>query len=267
MSSLDKLLSIITFFDDDHLSLDVGDVVKLTGLSRASCYRYLQSLTRAGLLSPAIGGRYTIGSRVLELSRLQRENDPLLRAAHHKIRYYSQEHKLNILLCSFYGNKVICTDNAWASGTVPEIYHPGRALPIFRGAMGKSILAHFSNAQLGSIYRHNTETIAECGLGDTLQEFQKSMAELRKQQVVVTRGEVVPDLVGIAHPLLNDEHVVAGSVIVVASAHEIDEERIERFKSQVTELSASIDADLASLAPVSEQGRTTPAPSRIPIFQ
>ncbi|MBG21119.1 MAG: hypothetical protein CML31_14395 [Rhizobiales bacterium] len=266
MSSLDKMLEILGLFGEDRLSLDLADVERLTGSSRPTCYRYLRSLTKAGLLSTASSGRYTIGSRVLEMARLQYQYDPLRRAAQHKIRYYAQEHGLNILLCSFYGDKVICTDNAWVSGSLPDIYQPGHALPIFRGAMGKSILAQFSRTQLAAIFRNNAKAIGEYHLGATLDEFIAEMAKLRSQRIIVTQGEVLKDLVGIASPILHDEQIVAGCVVIVVTKAEFETYDPVNLKKQVAALAASIEADIDSFQKATPDARPFPSPSRTPVF-
>ena len=260
------MLEILSLFDDDSLSIEVTDVERLTGASRPTSYRYLRTLTRAGLLSTAGSGRYTIGSRVLEMARLQHQHDPLRRAAQHKIRYYAQEHQLNILLCSFYGDKVICTDNAWISGTLPEIYRPGHALPIFRGAMGKSILAQFSRTQLAAIFRNNTKAIADCALGETLDEFIASMAKLSAERTIITQGEVLSGLVGIAAPILHDAQVVAGCVVVVVTKEAFDATDPAILKKQVIELADIIEADINAAEKDGREPGPFPSPSRKPVF-
>jgi hypothetical protein len=80
MSSLDKMLGILGLFSEQRTRIRLEDVTELTQASRATAYRYLQSLTEAGLLAPATGGTHALGPRVVELDRLMRMTDPLLTA-------------------------------------------------------------------------------------------------------------------------------------------------------------------------------------------
>ena len=56
MSSLDKMLAILGLFDERRMSIQLDSAVQATGASRATAYRYIQSLSKAGLLAPATGG-------------------------------------------------------------------------------------------------------------------------------------------------------------------------------------------------------------------
>lgn len=197
MNSLDKMLSILNGFDENTLSLDMGRAADLCGSSRASTYRYLQALTRAGLLTPASGGNYIIGSRVFELEMLKRENNPLLRSARHLIRFHAEDLSVNLMLCSYYGGKVLCTDFSSSEPKLAELYKPGRSMPIFRGAMAKVILANLSAAQLKNIFAYNRARIAQDGLGETIEQFLANMGDIRNAGYCITHGEVFEGLDGV----------------------------------------------------------------------
>lgn len=257
MSSLDRLLSLLTFFDDRQLSLTVAEAERLTGASRSSVYRYLRSLTDAGLLVPSADGAYVLGPRVMELERLMREHDPLLLAARAIIRRRAELAGLNIMLCSHYGSRVMCVDLAWPDKTVPEIYQRGRSMPIFRGAMAKAILAHLPPRQQRAIYRRNAAEVRAAGLAGCWEEFRARMAEYHRARVVVTRGEVVPGLVGLAAPVRDAAKRVLGSVVLVIGEERfvgLNEARLSTFLLAVA---AEIEEALAVTVALFE-GRVTP---------
>lgn len=239
-SSLEKMLSVLDGFDEQTVLIDVDRAAELSGSSRPSAYRYLQALTRSGLLTPASGGTYALGSRVIELEMLRRANDPLHRASHHLIRHYAQTTGLNIMVCSYYGDKVLCTDFAWADRSIPDIYRPGRSMPLFRGAMAKVILANHSVSHLRSIWTWNEESIREAGLGRTLPEFQDAMAAIRTSGVLVTRGEVFGGVVGVAAPVFDLEAQVLGSVVFVLPAERFEASNPDQLKDEIRELARGI---------------------------
>jgi DNA-binding IclR family transcriptional regulator len=144
MSSLDRMLTILDLFDENLMSIQLDHAVQETGASKATAYRYIQSLCHRGLLAPAAGGSYVLGPRIIELDRLVRKMDPLLSSASPLIRAASVRLNINIMLCSFYGDKVMCADLAWPDHSVEEIYERGRPMPMFRGAMAKIILANLT---------------------------------------------------------------------------------------------------------------------------
>jgi DNA-binding IclR family transcriptional regulator len=69
------------------------------------------------------------------------------------------------MLCSFYGDKVMCADLAWPDRSIDEIYERGRPMPLFHGAMAKIVLANLTPYQLRSIMLWHGERIREAGLG------------------------------------------------------------------------------------------------------
>lgn len=244
-TSLDKMLAILDGFDEQNVTIDVDRAAELSGSSRPSAYRYLQALTRSGLCSPASGGTYVLGSRVIELEMLRRQNDPLQRASHHLIRHYAQTTGLNIMVCSYYGDKVLCTDFAWADRNIPDIYRPGRSMPLFRGAMAKVILAHHSQARLRSIWTHNETSLREAGLGETLAEFLDAMAVIRGAEALITRGEVFDNLVGIAAPVFDLQDEVLGSVVFVMQIAHFEASDQQQLSDEIRELSNEIHRGIA----------------------
>lgn len=242
-SSLDRMLAILAAFDDQRLSLDVAEVEAITGASRATAYRYLQALTRSGLLTSSVDGRFVIGSRPMELARLKAENDPLVAAARHKIRFHAAELGVSVMLCSFFGDRVLCVESVW-QGDTPQVYRSGHAVPMFRGAMGKVILARLPSAQLRSIYRMNAPAIANAGLGDTVEAFVATMRNIRAAGVLTSCGEVVSDLVGIAAPIVPAGGSVMGSIVYALPRRQFEATDPAMLKSRLQQLAADIETDL-----------------------
>ncbi|WP_026479629.1 IclR family transcriptional regulator [Ahrensia sp. 13_GOM-1096m] len=241
MNSLDKMLAILNGFNEDNLTIDVNQAAELSGSSRPSAYRYIQAMTRSGLLTPASGGNYTIGSRVIELEMLKRENDPLLTAAGNLIRYHAEEMGINIMLCSYYGDKVLCADLAWTDHSIPQIYKAGRAMPIFKGAMAKVILAHLTKSQLKNIYSWSQDNIAENGLGSSLEEFTDNMKEIRKAGICITHAEIFDGLVGIAAPVCDNEGRVLGSVVFVLTGERTDKFSKDELAVEIRNIATDIE--------------------------
>jgi DNA-binding IclR family transcriptional regulator len=97
MSSLDRMLTILDLFDENLMSIQLDHAVQATGASKATAYRYIQSLCHRGLLAPAAGGSYVLGPRIIELDRLVRKMDPLLSSASPLIRAASVRLNINQL--------------------------------------------------------------------------------------------------------------------------------------------------------------------------
>jgi DNA-binding IclR family transcriptional regulator len=260
MSSLDKMLGILGLFREGRAGVALDDVMALTQVSRATAYRYLQSLTEAGLLAPATGGAYGLGARVVELDRLMRKTDPLLIHSAVPARQLAAELHANVLLCSYYGDKVMCVDIVWPNETVPQAYERGRPMPMFRGAMAKTILAHLSPYHLRNIQAWHADEIREAGLGETWQQFRANMAALRNAEVVITRAEVVEGLVGLGAPILNGEGRILGSLVLAIPTDRYEASSPAPFVASLRETADRINAAIADGA--SAGGQHLPRPLR-----
>lgn len=213
MNSLEKMLGILDLFDDERVGFQLDDAVAVTGASRATAYRYLQALSAAGLIAPATGGTYVLGSRVIELDRLVRRTDPLSTGGLPIMQEASARLGLNMLLCSYYGDKVMCAEVVWPDRSVRQAYERGRKMPMFRGAMAKLILAHLTPYQLRNMMLWHADEIRAAGLGDNWEEFRSAMARIRREGSCVTRGEVVRRLIGIGAPVFDGERRILGSIV------------------------------------------------------
>lgn len=244
MTSLTKMLSLLEHFDDRNMTLDVARAAEIAKASRATAYRYLRELTDAGLLAASVDGAYVLGPRVMELEALMRQNDPLLNAARTIIRRRAEEIGVNIMLCSYYGSRVLCADLAWPDRSVPEIYQRGRSMPIFRGAMAKAILANLSDYQRRQLYKLNAEAIREAGLADSWKGFAKAMSDIRAAGVVITRAEVFDALVGVAAPVCDVERRVLGSVVFVIGQNRFDAMNVEELRNILLQIAQEIERSL-----------------------
>ncbi|MEW6640278.1 MAG: IclR family transcriptional regulator C-terminal domain-containing protein [Pseudomonadota bacterium] len=262
MSSLDRMLTILDLFDESRMSIQLEHAVQATGASKATAYRYLQSLCNRGLLAPAAEGSYVLGPRIIELDRLVRKMDPLLTSASPMIRAAAERLGVNIMLCSFYGDKVMCADLAWPDRSVEEIYERGRPMPLFRGAMAKIILANLTPYQLRSIMLWHGERIRDAGLGDNWDDFRSRMTKLRRAGFCVSRGEVFNALVGISAPIFDAEQRVLGSVVFVVPEARYDAQPDTPYQDEIVALAAAITADIAKRMPKSLAGASRAARPR-----
>lgn len=245
MKSLNKMLSLLEHFDDHNMTIDVARAAEIAKASRATAYRYLKSLTEAGLLAASVDGTYVLGPRVMELEALMRQNDPLLNAARSIIRRHAEELGVNIMLCSSYGSRVLCADLAWPDRSVPEIYQRGRSMPIFRGAMAKVILANLSDYQRRQLYKNNAEAIRAAGLADSWKAFAKAMSDIRAAGVVVTQAEVFDGLVGVAAPVCDVEKRVLGSVVFVLGQSRFAAMNVDELRNVLMQIAEEIERSLA----------------------
>jgi DNA-binding IclR family transcriptional regulator len=259
MSSQDKMLGILSLFSDDRVEIGHDDVVATMGCSRATAYRYLKALADTGVLASAGGAAYVLGPRIVELDRLIRRNDPLLTTARPVMEALHAELQASVMLCSYYGNQVLCTDSIWTEASGRTDYERGRPMSMFAGAMAKVILAHVSPYQLRSLMLHHAAEIQAAGLGESWKEFNANMQRIRRERTWVTHAEVVPGLTGVAAPVLDPEKKVLGSITLVVSEGQLSAVSEARLRSRVAEAAEHIADGLSALRARTRRAPAAPA--------
>jgi DNA-binding IclR family transcriptional regulator len=246
MSSQEKMLSILDQFSVEAPVWSAEDLVARMGLPASTCYRYLKSLHRSGLLARVGSGSYVVGPRVLAMDRISRSSDPVYRIGSPVVRALSQRTEFSSLLSVLYSESVMCVQQVAAQDAPEGLFGRGQQRPLATGATANIILAHLPAHQLRSVFTKQRERIAQAGLGNNWEEFRGKLKTIRQQGFCFSLGEYRPGIAGIAAPLFNREGEVLGS-IAIATATQTP--RLEEFKALtpvVIEAAAEISRGIAS---------------------
>jgi DNA-binding IclR family transcriptional regulator len=231
-SSGDRLLAVLALFTVERPEWTVEAAAEALGVSATTAYRYFKRLTKAGLISPVSGASYALGPAIIQMDRQIQICDPMLNAARPVMAdliQYAAEGSI-VLLCRLFHDRVMCVHQVMGRGPqMPVSYERGRLMPLLRGATAKIILAHLPPRTLKSLYAHDAAEIAAAGLGSTWEAFRTNLAPLRRQGVVVSKGEIDPGRVGIAAPIFDRDRAILGSLSFVLPSPRADETLVGRL--------------------------------------
>ena len=220
MSSSDRMLALLSLFSLERSELTVEEAAELLGSSLRTTYRYVRSLSLAGLLAPAPGGRHVLGPTAVELDWLIRNTDALTLAAGPTMAALAEAAPVPavILLCRLYDNQVMCISQHPA-GAPPfaSSYQRGRPMPLFRGAASKAILACLPRRTVRRLHAQHLDDMAASGLGVTLAEVQASLSSIREAGICSTSGELDAGLTGLAAAIPASAVSPIGSLAVVVA--------------------------------------------------
>lgn len=208
-------------------------------LSRTTAYRYAKTLMDAGLLRSLNAATYVLGARIIELDRTIRLGDPLLRVAPPIMDAIRERAGGILLLCSFYGDHVMCIHDVRIDKDIPSGYDRGRPFPLFRGGPSRIILPYLPAAQLKSLMLHHAGEIARAGLGETWSEFSHHLKAIRDLGYFAAPGEINPDTYGIAAPILHTDGI-AGSLTIGRRQSMLKEREIPALIKLAVEAAARI---------------------------
>lgn len=240
----ERLLRILGSFDLGRPVRKPAQLMVELGVSRASIYRDLKALEEAGLLERVADRGYALGPLIVELDRQIRLADPLLQASGSLLRKLAAETGGTVLLCRVHGDKVLCIHQEMpAEPVTPVSYERGRAMPLYRGATSKVILAHLPHAELERLWRRDRAAIVQAGFPSALRGFLAALEPLREARACVTHSEVDPGLAGLAVALLDGQRVL-GSLSVVLPFARLSAARSKTVLSKVFSVAGAIESTL-----------------------
>jgi len=216
MTTTAKVLQVLQLFKG-RKQLRAIDVVDALAVSTATAYRYIADLEEAGLIERASINEYVLGPTIVELDRQIRENDPLLAAASEIMKTLSERTGGTALLSRLHSRKVVCVHQVRGRFSPPHVsYERGRAMPLYRGATSKIILAHLDADTLRALTKGDSADLRKAGLPSSFDALSELLATLRAEKVCATVGEVDRGAMGWACALHQGKHLL-GSLSVVMS--------------------------------------------------
>lgn len=223
MAGSDRTVGVLKLFTLEKPAWTVEEAAGALQVSASSAYRYVATLTEAGLLTTVTSGRYTLGPAVIQYDRQIQLTDPLLRVAKPvmaEIMRFAPAGS-TVLLCRIFRETVLCVHQVAEAGNQARVsYERGRPMPLFRGATSKIILAHLPPRELKRLYETHRAQIGAARLGDAWEAFRSNMTRMRKAGHAVTHAEVDPECIGVAAPVLDDHRRVLGSLSYVIPVSE-----------------------------------------------
>jgi DNA-binding IclR family transcriptional regulator len=222
MTSPARVFAILNLFSEERPVWHTDEINEALDYTRATGYRYVKDLVEAGFLQKVAGGRYSLGARIIELDYQLRRSDPVLLAAVPVMDELVKKARLDAVLTTMFGMKVVDTYRASIDPTLELGYGRGRPRPLFLGAAPKVILSCMRRPQLVKIYEAHAQEAARRGLGKSWTDFRSSLAAIRKEGFYLSRGELERGVGGAAVPIVDAEGEVLAAVALVGTFTGLD---------------------------------------------
>jgi len=215
MTRTHRVLDVLALFTEQTPRLRAADIGERLGVAQASVYRYLEDLIAHGLVESDGTAHYVLGPAVVELDRRIRVSDPLIGAAAPVMERLAERVGGVVLLCRLHGRKVLCVHQVVGERAPRQVsYERGRAMPLYRGATSRAILAQLPSATIADMVAHDAPALAEAGLPTELQALLAYLQTVREAKAWHSAGEVDADAAGWAAPIRQGRQVL-GSLSVV----------------------------------------------------
>jgi DNA-binding IclR family transcriptional regulator len=246
-STADRALDILLMFDDDVTVLSANRVAEHLNVARSTAYRYLQSLTSTGFLEENEGGSgFRLGPRILDLARLARKGIGLSDLARPIMRELVRETGFPALLTRRAGASVVCLEREEAGQTLRLSYERGQVLPINAGAAALALLAWAPAEVVEEVLRQPLARFTDATNTDP-ERLRDRLPQIRDQGYVISRGELDPDVLGVAAPVFGADRGLVAAVSIAALSHRVTDAQAVELAEVVMRAARELGAQVARL--------------------
>jgi DNA-binding IclR family transcriptional regulator len=225
-STADRTLDILAMFDESNETVSIAQVVSALGVAKSTAYRYVQSLVQARFLEEAGTGEFRLGSRVLELAYIARRGLDLSELARPVMHQLAEQTGETVLLNKWAGSNVICLEREDVTRrTIRISYERGQVFPGYAGAAAYVLLGGWSPRQLDELLARIDLRVFTPQTVTSADVLRERIAEAERLGYAVSRGELDPEVLGIAAPVRSTGEVVA-SLGIAAVSSQVPEQRV-----------------------------------------
>jgi IclR family transcriptional regulator, pca regulon regulatory protein len=216
VESLIRGLETLQVFCGDQNGLRLTEVVKLTGLPKATTYRFLQTLVDQNYLHYfPNSGVFRLGPRAISLGFAALNDFEIADLARPYLEEISKRINQNVNLGILDGVDVVYLVRIKVRSILGINLTVGSRLSVYNSAIGKVLLSSLSQNRLQALLDEislDPEILRKIGPGG--KNFKKQLALIRNQGYAMTDGEVIRGLASVAVPIYGADGVAEAAVNV-----------------------------------------------------
>jgi IclR family KDG regulon transcriptional repressor len=225
VSSAMKLLFVVA----DHPGLGVTELSKLSGITKARAFRFLNTLEESGMIQrqePA--ATYQLGHRALFLGMAAKGQVQLARLADMLLPAIVAACGESVMIRVREATESVCI--AWwdAPNSVRVHTEISQRRPLYVGASGKLLLA-YAPADVQEAVLHAERTRYTDNTITSATQLRQAMSKIRELGYAVSFAEKAVDTVSVAAPILDAGGAVVGSLAMTAPASRAPSDKLPKF--------------------------------------
>jgi IclR family pca regulon transcriptional regulator len=229
VESLAKGLRLLSLFTEQRPTWRVTDLAEAAGLPMPTAYRVVMTLTAEGYLDHLPNGDYRPGVRVLTLGAAALHSLDLVALATPRLQQLATTTGETVNLAVLTGDRVLYLVRLRNSDLVTANIQVGSTLPAVHTSIGKLLLAHLDEAELGGRIGE-TSFPAQHGPNAkvSLDELRQELTQIREQGWAVQDEELAYGLRSVAGPISGPDGSVVAGVNLAVQARDWSAQRIVR---------------------------------------
>ncbi|MCG5211810.1 IclR family transcriptional regulator [Streptosporangium sp. KLBMP 9127] len=244
-SSIDKALAVLEAIAEHHR---VTDIAAVTGVSKSTVHRILQSLVEWGFARSDGAGGYEPGPRILTLAgRVMTRFDPARQAAG-ALRSLHERTGYTTHFAIRSGDEAVYIDKLEGRRPYQMPSRVGMSLRLHSTAIGKAILAHLTEDEVRAIAARTGLPRVTPGTLTGQAELLAHLAKIRTLGYAMDDEENMPGILCVGAPVFDHTGQVLGGISISALAMDMDRADLELLAPEV--ITAAREVSVALGAPL-----------------
>jgi len=224
VAAVDRALTLLAAFTAASPVLSLVELAERTQQYKSTVLRLLASLEHARLVQRTADGRYALGPEVARLQQVYAASFSLDAVVLPVLRELVTATRESAAFHVRQGDRRLCLYRVDSPQLVRDHIQAGDLLPLERGAGGRVLMA-FSGAR-GAPY-----------------------TQIRREQVVVSVGDRVPELAGISAPVFGSSGELMGAITLTMPAERLDRRHRKAVADAARRLTAALGGTYPPPAP------------------
>lgn len=198
IQSVVRLAAILDLFTTERPIWTEQEIVSATGLTRGTVYRFCQTLLHVGYLDQAAEGGYRPGPRAMTLGQAAIRGLDIAEIARPTLVALQAELQETVNMAVPDGHDIVYVIRLRGPGLLDIRLQVGSRLPAFCTSLGRAMLAHLTDEELGHLLSTadlTPRTEATITDPDALREL---IRDIRTKGYAVNDGELAHGLRGVA---------------------------------------------------------------------
>lgn len=203
VQSVAKALSILELFDDERIRLTGSEIAELTGMNRATSYRFCQTLTELGYLEQLDGGGYRVGLKALRIAHAAVSGQDLPEIARPILETLREKTGETTNMAVRDHDHIVYVVRLKTQQILNIGLSVGSRLPVHASSLGKAIMAFLPDDELDVLlneleYRQMTDhTIVNRS------DMERELSDICERGYSLNQQELALGLHGIAAPVFS----------------------------------------------------------------
>jgi IclR family pca regulon transcriptional regulator len=198
-------MSILELFSDKRPSLSISEVAELTGLNRATCYRFCQTFRQLGYLEELPDRRFRPGLKAVSLAHSALSSRELPELALPYLERLRADINETVNMGLLDGTEVVYVARVLSDHLISLRLYVGSRLPAYAASLGRAMLAFMPEDEaMDIIDRSELVSITSHTIADRKQLLSE-LRKIREQGYAFNNQEIANGLRGVAAPVLTDD--------------------------------------------------------------